>query len=340
MTMHYWVNQQKGWKPLPSWVEFFTQLGEGVACQPLDEARVVVSLALPTRAFAAAFAALGVVRARCIERSTTPNPREHFSRLLALPKDTPLRVLLNGELVQAIHGGSQVVGGKTMLKVMYEDQRFYRKEWKGRLLDADMAVGVAVANDRGDKILKHKTTREMRGSDFLACFLGQQHDPTQYTLDSCCECAILGQATTLQDEVCNTRLSLLAPTGNGKEERVQQGSLQDILRVRRFLASGEPSKTDVVPIGPACNAVPSDGDRPCVVVFDGASAYIRWRDYWRFAHWIVLLDRTDRQYWAGLDVVNAEWRQNRLDNIAPAALGLRGVIPDCIEAVMYEDVLP
>lgn len=322
------------WKPLPAWADFLIQAGHCVAQQPLEDTRLVLGLALPTRAYAAALCSLGIVKCRCIESASAPDPEEHLNALLALPEKTPLRFLLNDEMVLAVHGGRQVVDGETRLKIMYEDPRAKRKEWSGRLLNATMALGVAVAADHGDRMLSRKITRRVEHSDFLSCFLGDSADPTRYTLDSCVECAILGPAATLREEICDTKFAFATSDG-----QFRQGSLQDILRVRRFLSDGEPCKTQVFSIGATTNAAPEEEDQASVVVFDSALAFIRWRDFWRGSHWLVLLDRTDRQYWDGAQALNDEWRQNRLDNMPPQQIGLRGPIPDCVEAVLYEDAL-
>lgn len=319
------------WKSLPAWADFLIQVGQRVAEQPLEETRLVCGLALPTRAYAAALCALGTVKCRCLERAAPPDPQEHLQRLLALPKDTPLRYMVGGQIALAVHGGEQKVDGQPRLRILYQDPRARVKEWSGKLLDAQMSLGVGVASDKGDKMLKRKTMRHVELSEFLTCFLGDQGDHTQYTLDSRMECAILGPGTTLRDEICETKLAL---EDNGRNK---VGCLQDILRVRRFLRPDEPYKSDVFPI--SNQAVPVEGDKPCVVVFDGAAAFIRWRDYWRASHWIVLLDSTDRQFYDGVEVLNAEWRQNRLQNVPPEGLGLRGPIPDCVEALIYQDVL-
>ena len=44
-----------GWAPLPQWARFYLELGTIAGLRPVDNARLVMALAVPSRAYVAAF---------------------------------------------------------------------------------------------------------------------------------------------------------------------------------------------------------------------------------------------------------------------------------------------
>lgn len=60
----YFANNFNEWVPLPLWGTFFINLGRYVAESNTGENRLVVGLAVPTRNYASALAALGIVVTR------------------------------------------------------------------------------------------------------------------------------------------------------------------------------------------------------------------------------------------------------------------------------------
>src|SRR5438093_1571564 len=60
LTHLFWLAGGR-WVPVPGWARFIIEVGARAASFHSGEARLVAALALPTRAFAAAFAAAGAV---------------------------------------------------------------------------------------------------------------------------------------------------------------------------------------------------------------------------------------------------------------------------------------
>src|SRR4051794_34482682 len=84
---------EEGWEQLPDWARFFLSLGAFVAAQPKSETRWIVGVAVPTRAFAAALAAVGAIYQRTVLSKNSESCEEHFRHLCALPSGTPVTYL-------------------------------------------------------------------------------------------------------------------------------------------------------------------------------------------------------------------------------------------------------
>ena len=59
----YYMNKET-WIPLPSWGQFFLDLGYALAIHDDPRNRVIAGLALPTRAYAASLTATGIIAGR------------------------------------------------------------------------------------------------------------------------------------------------------------------------------------------------------------------------------------------------------------------------------------
>src|SRR4051812_14368091 len=73
------------WRYIPEWARFLVDLGSYVATTDTPKHRLVIGLALPARAYAAAFTALGIVLARSLLVAGKANLSEHFQELCLLP---------------------------------------------------------------------------------------------------------------------------------------------------------------------------------------------------------------------------------------------------------------
>src|SRR5262245_40212130 len=80
----------RGARPLPAWARYLVALGRHCVDHSVPHRRLVVGVSLPTRPFAAAFAALGVAVA-AYQDPEKGDPRDHFGWLASLPLGTPIR---------------------------------------------------------------------------------------------------------------------------------------------------------------------------------------------------------------------------------------------------------
>jgi hypothetical protein len=137
---------------------------------------------------------------------------------------------------------------------------------------------------------------------------------------------ILGNLTRLREEIEATPFSIESPDGE-----VTQGTLQDVLAVKGFRGLQGPARaTALASSGSGGNStvqVP-------VVVFDGASAYLRWWDAWRDSSWIVVLDRSDAQFELAVDQLNRDFVQRRLNDTTFKGLP---PLPPGVEVLAYQE---
>ncbi len=77
------------WRPLPEWMRFFLQLGRLLVEVSVPNARLIVGVTVPTRAYAAVLASTGVVLARAdLALGPSRSASNHFDYLASLPLGT------------------------------------------------------------------------------------------------------------------------------------------------------------------------------------------------------------------------------------------------------------
>jgi hypothetical protein len=115
-----WYAEGREWKPLPTWARFFIEVGAAVGAGRDPDAHVVVAIVAPTRAYAAAFAALGVVTARATQPCKL-NPGEHLRQLRSLDSGTPVFYVESGKKRKAVFLGCvSLPSGEVRLKLQFE----------------------------------------------------------------------------------------------------------------------------------------------------------------------------------------------------------------------------
>jgi hypothetical protein len=97
-------------RPLPAWAKYLVALGRFSVEHTLGDRRMVIGVSLPTRAFGAALAGLGVAQAAYPDPEKR-DPREHFEYLRNLAAGTPIRFRNGRYLHCASLLGVEVRGG-------------------------------------------------------------------------------------------------------------------------------------------------------------------------------------------------------------------------------------
>jgi hypothetical protein len=119
-------------------------------------------------------------------------------------------------------------------------------------------------------------------------------------------CLIIGKVNQLQPEICDG--DVIRPDGR---------PLQDLLKARRFASRLDKDiRSDVIATAAELPAELRDA-QPAVVIFDGADAFRRWKEAWRHSAWIVLLDRTSRQFGEAVGLIEQEFAERRHDDGDP-----------------------
>lgn len=322
--------------PLPEWARFFAHTGIYTAQQGDSNNRTVVAVAVPTRKYAAAFAALGIVTGRALQQEVKIDLEEHFRRICSLPKGTMLRYMKKERQLRAVFDGPDVVNGTPVIRVRIQnnsDARRYETRVTGTtdLLTKEQSIRVEVAT--GEETKKGLTSlvggagKRVDEKTLLSCYFNVL-DVESYILRSRLECVLIGPRNLLECEICDTAIAI-----EDSNCGVQKGCLQDIVRVRDFLSDDQAYWSDFFVSRGSAPAMP-DGDIPAVTVFDGAAGFLKWRDHWRSSNWLVLLDRTEYDFEQAAEQIRTEYVQNRTGDgdarMFPAP-------PAGVEAVIYQE---
>ena len=243
---------------------------------------------LPTRAFAAPLAALGAVASSIKPLSDgSDSTSAHFERLASLPDGTRVVLRKKTQKLKGVLLGPEERGGLRYLRVQTERlhelggglTHFIKEADSLRVhpLESQISASDLPKTQKGRPVARHAT--------FLEALL-QLQDVYEFVTRSSIACAVIGSKTGIRSETCEVQFAVPAGTSG-----LQEGRLLDALRVREFLGEGEGCRSVVMPasaseiqIDPAAQTAP-------LAIFDGATAYLRWRHEFTAANNLILLDR-------------------------------------------------
>ena len=317
------------WVPLPEWAQYLFTLGTIVSTtQGAAATKTVLAVALPTRAYAALLLATGVVLGRSIDPAGQGLGAEHFEMLCDLPIGTALIYSLDDQLAPAVFEGRKRFDVEDKVRIGVRIQK--RAAGAGTLyLDGHQARAVQVRPGvDGEEAFRKRLPRltgtaEARSrNQFLENLIspgGLTDFLTQPRLDT----RLIGIANTLHKEV---GLQLMSTGHAGRGE----GTLQDLIRCRRFLSDGHAYRTDLTP----SSASQLSQQFPYATVFDGALAYLRCRDECRGTHQIIALDRSAAHFHDATSIINQAYL-NRANSDTLTLPSLAG-----IETLIFEEYQP
>ncbi len=296
----YYMSKGK-WEALPSWGQLFFDLGYALAVLDDSENRVVAGLALPTRAYAASLAALGVVVGRLSLLANGSEALKRFQQLATLAIGTSLFYRRNppGERVKVFFDG------------LSEDKSYIclRAGTYVYKIPPSLALQVEFPA-REFASLPSRQSHGLTGttvSPFLSHFLGLAIAKS-VALQSRLDCMMIGSLGRLEKEVNETQFAVR--DSNGK---FISGTLQDIMRVRRF-SSNEAYRSDIYHMH-SKGGVGIHQEMPLVTIFDGATSFLKSRNTWRHPHCIVLFDQTEPEFDAAVQAFNEDFIKNHLDDV-------------------------
>ncbi len=305
-----------GWHLLPYWAQFLVRLGSAIGAEAPPGVRTIAGVALPVRSYAAALAAAGVVAARSAVSVRSVDPYEHFEWLSTLPVGTPVRLTDGAKEYKGVFLGCEEMSYGPRAGVQVEKKvkgigglaRWFPPETATRIRQSDKEISVAKLPKKqgGRKVLTEKDI--MSQNLFAQHFLGGA-DVYEFITSSRLECVIAGHTGLLRQEIKETAVASRSPqTGE-----LAQGTLQDVLRVRKFSGINDSYRTSVIYANSKTLPELPGGGVPAVTIFDGASSFVKWRDSFRHSSWIVLIDRTERLASDGADLLNSEYLQYRIE---------------------------
>ena len=283
---------------LPNWAKFFIDLGSAIASLNNTENHIVVGIAAPTRAYAACLLAAGYITTKFTLSEPKESAYAHFEQLCQLKKGTSLTYLCGNRKLRAKFDGTDVVNGNKRLRVQaFKDAV--------DLIPPEKALLINVARSRFKAVPGKQKGKDIGYNRGLLSMLMPRDDFCQYTASSRLVCVIVGRLKVLRQEITKTEFVFSV------SEKPSEGNLQEILRVRRFLGYNEAFRSAIYPVNRKKSIIAKEEETPSLVIFDGSSAFIKWRDSWRKSGWVALLDRTDLGFREAINILNQGY-MNRL----------------------------
>jgi len=311
------------WINVPYWAASYIYLGSAIAAQenPLD--RLIIGLAVPVRAYAAALIALGIVTGRAKIPLDIIEESEYLNYLKNIESGSSIFYLV----------GENWYPGEFVSINEKEDGVFVHVIWKkGRqqcncgvpLKDARKSIRIigSTKNDSHERIVSR---RIIPNKEFLDLILDGEH-ANEFVLSSRLECIIIGCINTLRYEIKGLRISFGA--------KHIDGTIQDVLRVKKFLSEGSAYRSNIIPADRDQSTYSSCPDIPYMTIFDGALSFLKWRDYWRKSNWIVLLDKTEPCFHEAADQLNKEYVERR---VTEPAIENMPVLPKGVELLAFQE---
>lgn len=291
------------WYSLPEWAEYFISVGKHISATDTANGRSITAIVVPTRAYAAAFASLGIVIADAAERAC-PSAAAHFELMFDLPPGTPVIYWQKPDLsFKGILQAPAEDHGKLYLRVQVNS---HDGGGLTHWINESRALQVQLAHHSG-KLPKSQSGSVRLASGFVDALLGEG-DRANLGFESKVVCAIVGRKGALEHEIRHTPLAVHA---NG--DLHAQGMLQDILRVNRFIVGQQTHRSALIPVG--SNSHP-ENVITCVekaIVFDGAVGFLKWGNAWSGRHQVIILDRTEPYFDDAIAALNRQFMQNGAD---------------------------
>ena len=263
------------WRPLPHWALSLIEIGWKLEDRPASNERVALVIVVPDRRFAAALLGLGHILAQAVPFPTKEELDLHFDALLALPDPvmtpTPLIYLSDGRSYRGVHAGVRQVDGQPRISVCVQERASDRSGGATYFIDRARAGNLHVDPEPHNRLGRNVNGRSLSRSRSFAkqvydsSELGRLHIFARPTL------LLIGRLNALRNEILYEDFAT-----RDKKGAYQEGVLNDLLKVDRFLASSLRARTCLIPAA-AEESIVKAGDSPSkLVIFDGADTHLRW----------------------------------------------------------------
>jgi hypothetical protein len=298
--LYYRFNES--WVKVPAWARYFFEVGLAAAAAQVPGTRFVLGLAVPTRSYAAALAACGVVVARASQPAEQSSPVEHFAQVCDLPIDATVSLLNGDKKLKGVFTGCDNYKGEKVARIMVHSKSAGGGTYLIRAADALRVEILPGTQVRLPKKQSGRLVPQMTG--FVRHFVGDDK-AMAFAMQSRLECVISGRANVLRREILETEFAVSTSQGVYDE-----GCLQDLLQVRKFLGEGESYRSEICRVNGRVHMFANEAVIPPFAIFDGATGFIRWRDSLRNSNWIVILDWTDARFREATEILK-EAHMNR-----------------------------
>lgn len=309
-------------RPIPDWARQFIEIGFQISREaPLLTNKLTVCIVVPTRTYAAALIAAGIVRGAY---SAKPRTSDHFARLLELPAYTPLYRVdrKSGLFYRALVSHAEIVRGERGLWIAVQEG----KRGNGRvhaLIRENQANDIFVS-DKMHQLVQNPKGEPIRGNIAFLRGLYDEVEAYGLVLTSDRQLVVVSNKTRLQGE-----LSLPTLTWRGRRS---EGTFLDLIRPRGLAGWTETFRSIVISAMYDPHELSEDDLEVPFVVFDGAISYLRGNATWRQSHSIVILDRTEPSFESAVEDIRHRFIY-RVDSSGLEQL----VAPHGTDLVMFEE---
>ena len=299
ICLHF--EDEGSWYCLPEWAEYFISLGRKLAEADRGGGRLVVALALPTRAYAAAFVSLGMVISDAANRDEE-SESDHFQKLLALRPGTAVLYRKKNRPLKGLISGTQELNGKTYVRVQVHSDAGGGLTY---LVSQETSLEVQPAPGKTWQLPQKQSGGRIGKADAFVDALLSGADPAHLGLRSKMVCALVGRRNTLEHEVRKTPLAI-----HVNDSQYAVGYLQDVLRVRRFVSPQQDYRSALVTLGKRPPSADTLARVEKGVVYDGAVGFLKWGSMWEGRHQVAVLDRTEPYFQDAISAINERFARH------------------------------
>jgi hypothetical protein len=286
------------WSCLPGWAKFYLNFGFTLSQFKRPDSRYIVALAIPSRSYASLLIASGIVYGRSQGEHKLVN-KAHLEMLVQLRNGVPVLFRRKNRKFKAKKYEVKNYNGKIYIGLLIEQAGpnfhtiIYVPEEDCELIDISGTQYISLpGKQKGREIIPPSMlVQAMQGNDHISNF----------HLHTNIDAVIIGPKNILKEEM-NMEL---ATTRNTNCDCT--GHLSDLLRAREFLPAGAAYRSSILAAITRSNAKTVGDAKPSAIIFDGPTGFMKWRENWKMFNWVVIIDKTDRNFDFAVGQVNNEY---------------------------------
>lgn len=319
------------WSPLPDWARFFDRVGVFLALRSTVPRPCTIALVLPSRTMAAPLTLTAYTLTRHLQRPATDPAERFWNEILEYEHAFPVRAryltgagkLMTTTILRAeIYEGHGPARYGVWIRDVKEQERFV-------FLDQCRRIEVLVEDNGDVNPTRPHRTSPRHTSTFVEAVVGRDGSG-MYAFEEFLECVVCGNRRRLKTELLDEIVSCRSSEGE-----VVEGNLQDLVRVKQWVARGAGYRSVIVSPGAMESRLPPDTIDIPVVLFDGPLGFIRLAHNWPNSTTLVLLSHADTATPEAVDRIRGE-------QLSPVArdldMGTLGHFPRGVEGQAFEIV--
>lgn len=330
------------WLRVPNWVTYYAVLGSKIAGIPIDQ-RTILALSLPTYSYCTAFVSVGLIIARSLNAQS--NPESHIDLIESLSPDHPVLLYRGNSVYDGFYIGRMLRDNNVFYGVKVHEKKCNTTFWVPlKNLESIKPQHVRIQNPRNKKrrFINSKQTprvckKKLTKSEGVKNFIQQAIHGSKYwkfVTENTMDCTIIGKIRKIRKEVLSTSFRIEESKHTGKNGFCT-GKLNDIIRIRRFLTKDVGYHSEILSYNHWKLKTDQTILTPHAVIFDGSTAFLKWRHKFPKSHWVAILDRTEYNFFDAAAEVNQEYILRR-NNAEHNDFGIDPP-PTGIEVLMFQE---